>query len=77
MRLTAALRERDSTSPTARPTSCGPPTPLLEGDELAARLARAGVLIAGGAALGEPRHVRIGLRNAAASDRLLAAIDKA
>jgi histidinol-phosphate/aromatic aminotransferase/cobyric acid decarboxylase-like protein len=35
------------------------------------------VLVAGGAALGEPRHVRIGLRNAAASDRLLEAIDKA
>ena len=39
------------------------------------RLARTGVLVAGGAALGEPRHVRIGLRNAAATARLLAAID--
>jgi hypothetical protein len=27
--------------------------------------------------LGEPRHVRIGVRNAAASNRLLAALDKA
>ena len=72
-----AARARASRSPTARPTSCGPRTRLLEGDELAARLARAGVLVAGGAALGEPRHVRIGLRNAAASDRLLGAIDKA
>ncbi len=51
--------------------------PTLDGGELSARLARTGVLIAAGAALGEPRHVRISLRNRAASDRLLDALDKA
>jgi hypothetical protein len=33
--------------------------------------------VAEGSALGEPQHVRIGIRNRAASTRLLAAIDKA
>ena len=51
--------------------------PELDGAELAARLARAGVLVAAGDALGEPRHVRIGLRSRVASDRLLEAIEKA
>jgi histidinol-phosphate/aromatic aminotransferase/cobyric acid decarboxylase-like protein len=51
--------------------------PAIDGGELAARLARAGVLVAAGEALGEPRHVRLSLRSAAASDRLLDAVDKA
>jgi histidinol-phosphate/aromatic aminotransferase/cobyric acid decarboxylase-like protein len=51
--------------------------PALRGGELAARLAQAGVLVAEGAALGEPQHVRIGIRDSAATTRLLAAIDKA
>jgi histidinol-phosphate aminotransferase len=49
----------------------------IDGGELAARLARAGVLVASGDALGEPRHVRISMRSATASSRLLDAIDKA
>jgi histidinol-phosphate aminotransferase len=51
--------------------------PTLQGGELAARLARAGVLVAAGDALGEPRHVRIALRSPAATDRLLRAVEKA
>jgi histidinol-phosphate aminotransferase len=51
--------------------------PALHGGELAARLARAGVLVAPGEALGEPRHVRISLRSRVASDRLLEAVAKA
>ncbi|HEV3072696.1 MAG TPA: histidinol-phosphate transaminase [Solirubrobacteraceae bacterium] len=51
--------------------------PTLDGGELSARLARTGVLVAAGAALGEPRHVRIGLRDRAASDRLLGALGNA
>ena len=49
----------------------------LQGGEIAARLARAGVLVAAGDALGEPRHVRIALRSPAASDRLLSTVEKA
>jgi histidinol-phosphate aminotransferase len=51
--------------------------PTLQGGELAARLARAGVLVAAGDALGEPRHVRIAIQSAAATDRLLSAVEKA
>jgi histidinol-phosphate aminotransferase len=50
--------------------------PDIDGGELAARLARAGVLVAAGEALGEPRHVRISLRSRWASDRLIDAVDK-
>jgi hypothetical protein len=35
------------------------------------------VLVAAGDALGEPRHVRIAIRSSIASERLLAAADKA
>jgi histidinol-phosphate aminotransferase len=77
VRVTAALRERDFDVSDSQANFLWAAHCTLEGDELSTRLARAGVLIAAGAALGEPRHVRIGLRNAAASDRLLAAIDNA
>jgi histidinol-phosphate aminotransferase len=50
--------------------------PSLSGAELAARLAQTGVLVAAGDALGEPHHVRIALRSAPASDRLLDALAK-
>ena len=50
--------------------------PSLVGAELAARLAQTGVLVAAGDALGEPHHVRIGLRSQQASDRLLDAVSK-
>jgi histidinol-phosphate aminotransferase len=50
--------------------------PRMLGSELAMRLAQAGVLVAAGAALGEPSHVRIALRDRAASTRLLSALDK-
>ncbi len=51
--------------------------PELAGAELAARMAQAGVLVAAGDALGEPRHVRIGVRSKQATDRVLDAIAKA
>jgi histidinol-phosphate aminotransferase len=49
--------------------------PSLDGGELAACLARAAVLVASGAPLDAPRHVRISVRDSKASDRLLEAID--
>jgi histidinol-phosphate aminotransferase len=76
-RLTAALRERGFEVGESQANFLWVAHPSLSGDELAARLARSGVLVAAGSALGEPRHVRIGLRSASASDRLLGALDKA
>jgi histidinol-phosphate aminotransferase len=77
VRLTAALRERKFEVTDSQANFVWASHPSVQGDELAALLERAGVLVAAGAALGEPRHVRIGLRDSAASDRLLETIDKA
>jgi histidinol-phosphate aminotransferase len=74
--LTAALRERHFDVTDSQANFVWAAHPTLQGDELAARLARAGVLVAGGAALDEPRHVRVGVQGAAASERLLGALDK-
>jgi len=76
-RLTAGLRERGFEVTDSQANFLWVAHPSLAGDELAARLSRAGVLVAAGGALGEPRHVRIGIRSSIASERLLAAADKA
>ncbi len=76
-RLTAALRERGFVLSDSQANFLWAAHPALEGAELANRLARAGVLIAAGDALGEPGHVRIGLYSSGAGDRLLDALDKA
>jgi histidinol-phosphate aminotransferase len=76
-RLTAQLRGRGFEVADSQANFLWAAHPALDGAELAARLARAGVLVAAGDALGEPRHVRVGVRSTAASDRLLDAIDKA
>jgi histidinol-phosphate aminotransferase len=76
-RLIAALRERGFEVTDSQANFVWAAHPSVDGGELATRLARAGVLVAAGAALGEPRHARIALRDASASTRLLAAIDKA
>ena len=75
--LTAALRERDFDVTDSQANFLWAAHPSLDGSELVTRLARAGVLVAAGDALGEPRHVRIGVRDAACSERLLSALDKA
>ena len=75
-RLTAALRERGFEVADSQANFLWAAHPSLEGGELAARLERAGVLVAVGAALGEPHHVRIAICYAAATDRLLSAVDK-
>jgi len=74
--VTDALRERGFDVTDSQANFVWAAHPSLEGGELSARLARAGILVAGGAALGEPRHVRIGLRDQTSTTRLLAAIDK-
>jgi histidinol-phosphate aminotransferase len=74
-RLIAALRRRGFEVSDSQANFVWAAHPLLDGSELAARLARARVLVAAGDALGEPRHVRIGLRSSAASGRLLEALD--
>jgi len=75
-KLIAALRERGFEVSDSQANFVWAAHPELSGGELAARLEQAGILIAEGDALGEPRHVRIAIRNAAATSRLLAAIDK-
>ncbi|MGA2453633.1 MAG: histidinol-phosphate transaminase [Solirubrobacteraceae bacterium] len=76
-RLIAALRERGFEVAGSQANFVWAAHPAVPGGELAARLARAGVLVAAGDALGAPQHVRIAIRSAAATDRLLGAIDKA
>ena len=75
--VTAGLRERGFDVTDSQANFVWAAHPAIDGGELSARLSRAGILVAGGAALGEPRHVRIGLRDSAASARLLDALDKA
>jgi len=75
-RLTAALRERGFEVADSQANFLWAAHPTIMGAELAARLAQTGILVAAGDALEEPGHVRIALRSAAATDRLLSAIDK-
>ena len=76
-RLLDALRDRgveaaDSQANFVWLTAAG-----LSGAELAARLRRQGVIVAPGGPLGADDHVRAGVRNGAATDRLLRALDNA
>jgi histidinol-phosphate aminotransferase len=74
-RLSAALRERHFEVADSQANFVWVAHPSIDGGALAAHLARAGVLVAAGTALGEPRHVRISVRNSAATDRLLGTLD--
>jgi histidinol-phosphate aminotransferase len=74
--LTEALRSRGFDVTDSQANFLWAAHSSLQGGEVAARLARAGVLVAAGDALGEPRHVRVAIRGASASQRLLSAIDK-
>ena len=74
--LAAALRERSFEVADSQANFLWVAHPTLQGAELAAQLAQAGVLVAAGDALGEPAHARIAIRNDQASQRLLSAIDK-
>ncbi|HEY1457270.1 MAG TPA: histidinol-phosphate transaminase [Solirubrobacteraceae bacterium] len=74
-RVTDALRERHLEVADSQANFLWVAHPTLDGEQLAGALARAGIRVAAGAALGEPRHVRISLYNQAASDRLLNALE--
>lgn len=76
-RLTAALRQRHFEVSDSQANFLWVAHPTLDGAEISARLARAGVLVAAGGALGEPRHVRIAIHDEASSTRLLSALDRA
>jgi histidinol-phosphate aminotransferase len=76
-RLTTALRQRHFEVSDSQANFLWVAHPSVDGGELSARLARAGILVAAGEALGEPRHVRISIRDEAASTRLLSALDRA
>ncbi|HTC61051.1 MAG TPA: histidinol-phosphate transaminase [Solirubrobacteraceae bacterium] len=76
-RLTTALRQRGFELSDSQANFLWLAHPTLDGGELAARLARSGILVAAGDALGEPRHVRIAIRDEACSTRLLNAVDRA
>lgn len=75
-RLIAALRERHFEVPDSQANFLWVAHPTLDGGELSTRLRQAGVLVASGSALGEPRYVRIAVHDEAASTRLLGAIDR-
>jgi histidinol-phosphate aminotransferase len=75
-RLIGALRQRGFEVSDSQANFVWAAHPVIEGGELSARLANSGVLVAVGSALGEPHHVRIALRDASATDRLLSALDK-
>jgi histidinol-phosphate aminotransferase len=76
-RLTTALRQRHFDVADSQANFLWVAHSKLDGGELSAHLARAGVLVAAGGALGEPRHGRIAIRDEAASTRLLSALDRA
>jgi len=76
-RVTAGLREREFEVTDSQANFVWAAHPSLPAAELAARLERDGVLVAAGDALGEPRHARIAILDAGATDRLLSAVDKA
>ena len=52
-------------------------SPGLPGAELAARLERSGVVVAPGERFGDDAHIRVGVRDAAATRRLLSALEAA
>lgn len=75
--MIAALRERGFDVSDSQANFLWASHATMQGAELATRLARTGVLIAAGDALGEPGHVRIALHSPRSTDRVLNAIDKA
>jgi histidinol-phosphate aminotransferase len=76
-RLSTALRQRQFEVSDSQANFLWVAHPTIDGAELAGRLEQSGVIVAPGAALGEPRHVRVAIHDEASSTRLLSALDRA
>ena len=74
--LTAGLRELGLYVAESQANFVWAAHPTLSAAELSARLAQAGVLVAAGDALGDPRHIRVAVRSPQATQRLLGALDQ-
>jgi histidinol-phosphate aminotransferase len=74
-RLTESLRERGFEVSDSRANFVWVAHPDLGATELAEGLERAAVIVTAGSALGEPGHVRVSVRDRAATERLLRALD--
>ena len=75
--LQAALRERGIEVAPSHANVLWFPAPGGDAVRLADALSRAGVMVATGAALGEPGHLRVTVRDRPATERFLAALDGA
>ena len=75
--LTDALRELGVDVTDSQANFLWIRVPHLSGDELANALRRQGVIVAPGGPLGEDHHIRAAIRDEAASNRLLRAIENA
>ncbi|MFL5825350.1 MAG: pyridoxal phosphate-dependent aminotransferase, partial [Thermoleophilaceae bacterium] len=73
-RLLDALHDMPVDAPDSQANFVWLRAPGLTGSELAARLERAGVVVAPGGPLGDDHHVRAAIRGAAATERLLEAL---
>jgi len=76
-RLQEALRELPVDAPPSQANFVWLRARSLSGDELASRLRRQGVIVAPGGPLGAEDRVRITVRDPAATERLLAALENA
>jgi histidinol-phosphate aminotransferase len=75
--LTDALRELGADVTDSQANFLWIRVPKLSGDQLANALRRQGVIVAPGGPLGEDHHIRAAIRNEAATNRLLRAIENA
>jgi histidinol-phosphate aminotransferase len=73
-RVLAALPDLEIEAPPSQANFVWMRAPGMSGADLAARLERAGVLVAAGGPLGDERHVRASIRGPAATARLLGAL---
>ena len=76
-RLLRALHDMPVDAPASQANFVWLHAPGLTGAEMTARLERAGVLVAAGGPLGADDHVRAAVRGAAATERLLTALQQA